>query len=108
MEQQSNKPPRSESKWNIVLMGVATFILVSTVINSVIDGLDPLVEVGRVSAAQNKIFVQMFAWWTISRWLKLDERFPKLSMLVYIAAVLAFIYTLLVSFKIIAPLSLAS
>lgn len=89
-------------------MGVATFILVSTVINSVIDGLDPLVEVGRVSAAQNKIIVQMFGWWTISRWLKLDERFPRLSLLVYIAAGLAFIYTLLVSFNIIAPLSLAS
>lgn len=106
MEQQRNNAPTS--RWNILLMVAVIGIFVHVLINSVIEGLDPLVEVGRVSAAQNRIFVQMFAWTYLSRWLKLDERFPRLSLLVYIAAVLAFIYTLLVSFKIIAPLSLAS
>lgn len=106
MEQQGNNAPTS--RWNILLMVAVIGVFVLVVVRSVIEGLDPLVEVGRVSAAQNRILVQMFGWTYLSRSLKLDERFPRLSLLVYIVAVLAFIYTLLVSFKIIAPLSLAS
>lgn len=106
MEQQRNKQPESQPKWKMLALGIVPILYIVAAVSSMIEILDPLVEIDRQSAATSQMCFLFFLWTTIIKSLKLEERYPRLCLLVYITLALAFIYMLLVNREIIAPLHL--